>query len=241
MNAWAIIGGLGALAMLAGVLGARRKPGTPPAPAGPGTSTPQPSIDIDPQKRFADAALAELGFWAGRQETHPAVNERLVEYWKAASNGAHPLNMFGDGWESAQPWSAAFVSYVANQALPGALMPAQGHWTYAKAALQNRGVPGRFEVIDARLEPVNFGDIILRNRKGNKFIFDDLAKHGFQSSHGDIVVQNLPGRAEAIGGNLSHTVKRVPYPTDNEGKLTGVGTPNGPIALLRHLNERPVA
>ena len=234
---------LGGLAIVGGLLAARRD-----AKPAPGTATPQPTtgngaIDVGPQQSFVNAAMAEQQFWAGRHETHPAVNERLVDYWKAASNGSHPLTMFGDGWESKQPWSAAFVSYVAGKALPGALTPAQGHWTYTKAAMGNRGVPGRFEVLDARTEPVNFGDIILRNRQGNAFTFDDLSRHGFQPSHGDIVVEFHRDHVDAVGGNLGHTVKRVSYPINPNGMLEGVGTPDGPIALLRHFNhsERHIA
>lgn len=209
-----------------------REPPKPPEPPKPQPPKPEPK-PLTGAQAIAQRARQELAFWRGKVETSPSVQNRLAAYWKHVL-GKHPRERFGDGWQTAQPWSAAFVSYVVNNTRQGALQPSPSHWGYTRAAIPRRG--GRYVALDPADEDVRVGDIIVRNRKNRTLRFPDLERSDFQPTHGDIVVELKAGGDEAIaiGGNLDHSVKAARYILDDAGRLMNIGSPNGPIALLRY-------
>lgn len=174
-----------------------------------------PDVDSEtggPLPPVAAEAIRQKQFWNGRLETEPSVENRLVEYWTSVL-GRHPSSEFGSNWVTAIPWSAAFVSYVANQAAPGSLSPERGHWNYAQKAVDNVGLPGKYAAFEPGTKPFDVGDILVRTRTGDEHIpFSDLKRFGFKPTHGDIVIAVEPeGRIRAIGGNLTNSVREALY------------------------------
>jgi len=173
---------------------------------------------------IVDEARQHLDAWNGMTETDPSVRHLLVDYWRTVTGGTHPDVAFGSGWETSVPWSAAFVSYVVDKAAPGTLTPAQGHWTYTKAALN--ASPGEYHALRPETTIVREGDIVVKNRSGGTMTFDDLSRVGFAPTHGDIVVDVFPDFAVAIGGNVSNSVRESHLPL-TDGKALDA------IAVLR--------
>lgn len=200
----------------------------------PGETVPAPPPSSrPPTDPVVAVALQELARWkhhdgTPRVETDPAMRSTLEEYWRAANE--NPDN-FGSGWEQSKPWSAAFISYVTRKAVPGALLPNAGHWTYTRKALLGNPGDGEYEALQPATVPLP-GDIVVRTRlPGDRKTLDDVRRIDFHPSHGDIVVNTEPSIAHVrvVGGNLTHSVRAHNYSTDANGFI------NDPrvFALLR--------
>ena len=161
----------------------------------------------------------EIDTWDSRTETHPAVLERLEDYWN---------NVGLDDWTpDGTPWSAAFVSYLLRrQGFKGD--PA--HWIYTRDIINGSAdYPGwkayniPWNVYGTGIE-LNVGDVLVRKRSGSN-----------TAGHGDVVYRVDPesGWAYVVGGNLSDTVRssRIPLMSD-EGRRIG-GTQDYQIILKK--------
>lgn len=185
---------------------------TVPAPP-PGTTHPPFGPGLDP---VSAAAEVERARWVGRDETDPSVRDRLKSYWEAA--GENP-DAFPAGWESDKPWSAAFISFVAQQGAPGSLKPSASHWGYTRAALGNTE-PGSFRAYPPGGFKALPGDIIVRTRlKDDRRTLKDVESIAFHPSHGDVVVASGPGGIDYVGGNLAHSVQQRTYLRDGWGDI----------------------
>ena len=174
-------------------------------------------------------AQQELSAWQGKVETDPEMEERLRGYWLTALHNRTPEVAFGSGWQSEQPWSAAFISHIVEDELPGALWPAAAHWTYARKALESPRL-NAYRALDPSITPVQVGDIIVKNRAGRKYTFADLGRVRHSPSHGDLVVRVQPGVATGIGGNLQHSVREAYYDLDKDGRAL-----DNTVAILRYV------
>lgn len=115
------------------------------------------------------------------------------------------------------PWSAAFISYVINQA--GVRFPSNAaHTGYAQTLRTN--ISYGFQVLDPKGTTLQPGDIVIRNRNGNSLAFYSNPWTG--DSHGDIVVSINGNSAVVIGGNVSNKVASTNLTLSN-GTL---GSPN---------------
>jgi hypothetical protein len=124
---------------------------------------------------------------------------------KSLSSATTNFTQVGTGLSAIKistPWSAAFISYVAQQAAGITDFPiAAAHTTYAQSLrVNNRD----FEILDPTSTVLKPGDIIVKNRNGNSLTFS--TKNWSGDSHGDIVVSVTNTTAQAIGGNVSDTV-----------------------------------
>ncbi len=172
------------------------EPAPPPQPTEPPPSDPVVAV-----------ALQELSRWGGRPETDPVMRSTLQEYWQAA--GEDP-NAFAPGWETLKPWSAAFVSYVANKGAPGSLFPNAAHWRYLRRGLGSVKT-GQYKTLDPNT-PVRVGDIIVRTRvPGDRKTLQNVANTAFHPSHGDIVVGTFQDFVRVVGGNLKNSVRSEDY------------------------------
>lgn len=158
---------------------------------------------------FSKAPLHGDRVIGGVEANQPFV-EFVHEYWVEVG---HPeLNGL-----SAQPWSAAFVSFCFAKA--GALkgFPYHiGHWGYCSGIVNS---PAKFPGLgfaDPAKTPLAPGDIVVAARKGapspptsfaDALVRWRSAKKNFPS-HGDIVVAVRPGEVDVIGGNVSNSVTR---------------------------------
>jgi hypothetical protein len=179
-----------------------------------------PTVVIDPVRRWED----DRGAY-----------ESVLSYW--ASVGEDPGSF--DSWQSCfsgwqrkcpwhLPWSAAFVSYVMQEAgVPRRDFPRVAeHWAYVRFLIAHARSPGalfRPERVDAyRPEP---GDLICKTRGGasppdvDRLIADPDAFSGGLPMHCDIVVANRGGPLapdgviEAIGGNVMNSVSKSLIPS----------------------------
>lgn len=161
---------------------------------------------------LADFAKLELKKWKGLTDEDPRALPLLEKYWRPLGHDSVP----------AEPWSAAFVSYVARKWDPK--FPADAaHSLYA----------GRLSKPWKILRPENArvrrSDIILRNRGGGSATFEDIGRDFFPS-HADIVTATKRGSARAVGGNkIGGTVGVEEYALDSSGRLAD----SRAIAILR--------
>lgn len=164
----------------------------------------------------------------------------LIAYWAAV--GEDPASFASwqacySGWERKcpwqLPWSAAFISYVMQQAGfgPADFTSSAEHWEYVKAAIHRAERPGAIFLPEspARYAPQP-GDLICKTRAGAKPpAFEPLLEDpdrfgGSLPMHCDLVIANHgsalapDGLIEAIGGNVLNSVSKSLFPA-HEGLI----------------------
>ena len=196
------------------------------------------------RERMIRIAEAEWADW-GRltPETVPVAAEgsrdnfpRVLAYWRAldpgADGGAIARNRrrFSAGttgvWEE-PPWSAAFISFILRAAGIDAreFPPAPAHATYVDALIADAAeFPDRAPFIPHSPDAYGpaLGDLICADRSSRPIAHwrDRAADAGrFRPMHCDIIVANVAGGVEAVGGNLRDAVTRVRLPTTPDGRL----------------------
>jgi hypothetical protein len=159
--------------------------------------------------RAAVVAVAEREYnnWHNPNLTEriPAGRALVRQYWLVGVNRTvSDANLASAAWQEANPWSAAFISYVMREAGAGAEFPyASAHAAYIRAAIDNR----RHHVSSI------FQGFRLSERRG-------------MLTHCDIVTALDPaaGVAHAIGGNVHQNVDRkTNLRIDVDGHLTAAG------------------
>jgi hypothetical protein len=119
-------------------------------------------------------------------------------------------------------WSAVFISYVMKIAGAGAaFLYSPRHIDYVRRAKFNRSHTSNpfqlFNIAEAEPEP---GDLVVKWR-APAFSYADIETTDTYSgrfAHVDIVVSKQQASIKVIGGNLSQTVRELPYDLD-AGKL----------------------
>ena len=102
------------------------------------------------------------------------------------------------------PWSAAFISYVMQQAGVTSFPLNSNHLAYAQSLrVSNNG----FQVLDTTTNKVQVGDIIVKGRNKNNVNFNTKTWSG--DGHGDIIVAIEGSNALVVGGNEGDTVRQT--------------------------------
>jgi len=171
-----------------------------------------------------DNSRRELDAWDGYVEGDLEVKEDLLKYWESVGYYYTDLEYNSDSSDTPPEiaWSAAFISSVMKDSGAGDSFDySPSHAAYLIYARDNRlnypDEPFKAYRTD-EVEP-EAGDIICKNRAGGDASYDDIAVG--DPLHCDIITEVGWWEVDAIGGNLSDTVKEVSYDLDNEGKLTG--------------------
>jgi len=153
-----------------------------------------------------------------------------------------------------QPWSAAFISWVAQQALGSDFPRAGGHAEYANSIVRLSKLNGsKWQVLNPATTSIKFGDIIVSNRcsfDSNNNPTSPYGKNKFNSpsynapTHGDIITSIQGSKAIGVGGNLTDKVKTQSYPILN-GKVTKLATnatlgENGAFVILRYNDSEKI-
>ena len=214
----------------------------PPPEEGPGTWAGRPvgaAPPPDPAVRQAllDTADAEWEFF-GRQvvvikdgeESIPHVgawededgarSARVNAYWRAAGKPYYY------GVDCQQPWSAAFISWLMQQAgVPESQFPAAtAHAIYLARLIEDAPYPGRFFVPRrvAEYSPAP-GDLVCATRGPNHAVAggEDASAETLRgaNTHCDLVVGRSGRSLEVVGGNVRNSVSRTTVTLDRAGRL----------------------
>jgi hypothetical protein len=184
-------------------------------------------------------------------ESDPAQFPRVLAYWQAvpvdhgaiANNRRRYVEQLAGGrpdpalW--AEPaWSAAFISWVFRSAGVDSpeFRPSATHALYLDGLLAQAqhfpaGAPFRPHAPEQRVPAP--GDLICRDRSAAplRHWTDRLAETGrIRPMHCDIVVGAIPGRVEAIGGNVGDAVTLSRFPATVEGYLLPL--PRAPFFVI---------
>ena len=137
------------------------------------------------------------------------------EYWSKID-----LNL--DGRDRDQPWSAAFISFVARAAGYNDFKFAPAHSTYVYDAVDKRranDTTAPFWGFNVGEHKPQLGDLVCRWRGNNPISsMNSLPRGGFQS-HCDIVVEIRDTEVRTLGGNVEQTVSISTYPLTSNGFL----------------------
>lgn len=168
---------------------------------------------------FKDGAesIPLVGAW---EDDDASYSNRVNAYWRAV--GKPRL----DGMDCHRPWSAAFVSWVMEQAgVPeDQFPPTPAHGVYLAQIIQRSDMPGRYfvprRVADYSPNP---GDLICASRGTSRAgTFDEHTGPDVlvrANVHCDLVVQKTDTVLEAIGGNVRNSVSRSTLELDGDGRL----------------------
>jgi peptidoglycan hydrolase-like protein with peptidoglycan-binding domain len=205
--------------------------------------TPAPQRVSDPARLRANivrVATQELARWRNGavKETNPQIRAVLQDYWATGTGNKFTAAQLGSpAFQASYPWSAAFISWVMQQAGAGSIFRrAPGHAVYIQWAkenrLRNRANPFKaYRVTEMAPRP---GDLVCRSRDNSGATYDNI-RPGMKT-HCDIVTAVQPGQLVTVGGNKSQSVAqtRPPVRTDSRGFIQ---TP-GYFAVIR-VDDKP--
>ncbi len=191
-------------------------------PPGAGTQPSYPSgispgaIQGSLRNNLVTTSLQEWYRWGqgSKKESASEMQTTLLDYWVTGAGTRY-------GYDHKLAWSAAFISWVVKKAGGGTHFRYAGaHSTYTYYAIQNKKQQNAnpfkaYHITERKPEP---GDIIVQNRGGSTFTYDNL-KPDVSGTHGDIVVNVSGSQIEVIGGNLSDSVSKNKYSLDANGYL----------------------
>lgn len=153
------------------------------------------------------AALKEWDTWG--RGTHTEAEDEMVpvlrKYWRVV----RPANQVDDAIKNRDPWSAAFVSWVMQEAGAGAAFHyGAAHRTYVAAAKYSRQQRDSSKFWAHSVDEVvpEVGDVLCRDRQRENgrcagTTFDNVDK-GDWPTHGDIVTDVFSDYINVIGGNV---------------------------------------
>jgi hypothetical protein len=170
--------------------------------------------------RGTEESIPHVGAW---EDDGRVYSDRVNAYWRAV--GKPGL----DGMDCRDPWSAAFVSWVMeNAAVPmSQFQPAGAHWVYMADIIDQSPYPGRWfiprRIQDYSPEP---GDLICASRGFTRpETFNGYTSPSMlagYNTHCDLVVAKSGQTLDAIGGNVRNSVSRTSVELDGEGHLKPV-------------------
>jgi hypothetical protein len=167
------------------------------------------------KNKAAQLANEELNAWSNgsTKEGNATTMQRLRDYWKQGAK----VNA-SDSYYINNAWSGAFISYIMRKAGAGDQFPYNAlHANYINKAKQNRKNNIKsFQAFKKSEVPVTVGDLICYPRQEGI----TYESNGTYFAHCDIVTEVTPGKAYAIGGNVSDSVKKSAYNLDSNNKVT---------------------
>jgi hypothetical protein len=190
--------------------GARGRAIVPDALNPPLKNPPSRALRLGLVEDDGDAIERIGGYWAITPGQGAVATQNVI--W---GRGGWP----GAGW--AQPWSAAFISWVMCEAGLTRAQFARGatHWLYVQAIFAG-GAAFTPADLATRASP---GDLVCAGRADDKDLatLDEARIAAAQGAlmHCDIVVGVLPDRILLIGGNVMNTVALTVAPADALGRI----------------------
>ena len=167
------------------------------------------------KNKLAELAKAEYKKWGSGtiKEGNPQTMQSLRDYWQQGTKTNK-----SDSYYINTAWSAAFISYIIKKAGAGDKFKYSTlHSDYINAAKQNRKNNIKsFQAFRKNEMPVTVGDLICYPRTEGVTYYTN----GGYFAHCDIVTEITPGKAIAMGGNVSNTVGKSTYTLDPNNKVT---------------------
>lgn len=175
--------------------------------------------------KAAHIALTEMEMFARRdgavvRETQPPLSQRVLEYFRLVGRPdiVDP---------SAEPWSAAFISFVMSSAgaTPVQFPISASHHRYILKGLANRvrnNLDAPIVYFDRNEMAPRIGDLIGFSRTAevqNRADLERFLPDKFFPSHTDLVIDVSGPRIKAIGGNVSQTIMTSTVAADDNGKI----------------------
>jgi hypothetical protein len=181
-------------------------------------------VSLAKEKLILAAVKEWLKFSRGNKlEFEDPQYKYVGEYWTSIG-----LNL--DGRDRDQPWSAAFISFVARTAGYSEFKFAPAHSTYVYDAVDKRQkniTTAPFWAFDVNELKPQLGNLVCRTREGVSITsMANLPRGGFKS-HCDIIVEIRDSEVRTLGGNVNHSVSITSYPLDNDGFLRKVNNVYG--------------
>lgn len=164
-------------------------------------------------QKAAKIARQELAKWGdGNVKEHdPKTLEDLKRYWASVGLSYNKMK--------SEPWSAAFLSYVIQQAgAKDTFKYSPSHSVYIREAIQNKKEgKGSWKGYRSEETRVQKGDLVCYARQSG-VDYDTTSSY---ISHCDIVVDvdKKSERATTIGGNVSNSVKTTMVKLTKDGKV----------------------
>jgi hypothetical protein len=160
-------------------------------------------------------SIPRVGAWEDEDAFYSA---RVNAYWRAV--GRPLLN----GMDCQKPWSAAFVSWVMQQAgVPEEQFPAAAaHGVYLAQLIEDAELPGRWfvprRIADYSPAP---GDLVCASRGPLGPSGDDASPALLRTAqtHCDLVVGKSGRTLEVVGGNVRNSVSKTRLQLDGAGRL----------------------
>ena len=191
---------------------------------------------VEPRLNFATGErISRRALRLGLMEDDDDVRAAIAGYW-AATGSDEALRLqavvnYGDreaGWS--QPWSAAFVSWLACESglSPQQFRRSGRHFDYVRAAVaarDGRDPAHAYIAYDLGEARPTHGDLVCAARGGAGFAsIADIRSRDVDDStalHCDLVVKTDPahGRLYAIGGNVAHAVTLSIIAIDADGRV----------------------
>jgi hypothetical protein len=189
------------------------------------------SLSAKKEDLLASAAIEWDRFkrGSGKEDTSPYYRY-VGEMWRRRGQNL-------DGKNTSQPWSAACISFIIENAGYKRFKFAIAHSVYIHEAITARLASNdKKDFWGYRLSEhkPQVGDLVCRKRSSAAIDFDYAAKHDAYKSHTDIVVAIGSNYVDAIGGNVSNSVSITRYSLTPQGRLDPDG--GRVFALLRNNN-----
>lgn len=160
-------------------------------------------------------SIPDVGHWEDDSDVYA---DRINRYWRSV--GKPRL----DGYDCKQPWSAAFISWLMDNAGVQDFPRSDAHWNYIRHYDQ-QGASGAFTVHPIKDYAPKPGDLICATRGNNGFtpLYDAMdttsVLMGHSKLHCDLVVAAGEHWIEAIGGNVRNSVSKTRMSTLKGGRL----------------------
>ncbi|GAB5405944.1 MAG: hypothetical protein Aurels2KO_41750 [Aureliella sp.] len=170
-------------------------------------------------RRVVSVANGEKMFWRNgqRQETDARVATRVRQYWLATNLDYTVDEIQTTKFQSSNPWSAAFVSWVMMRAGAGDQFAySAAHWRYTAAAKENRVANNKnpFKAYRPTERALKNSTIVVKRRSDSTATYDNVQLG--HKTHGDIVVGFDAGEVLTIGGNVGNSVRVTKFPINNK-------------------------
>lgn len=157
--------------------------------------------------------IKPVGLW----EDDRLGSERVAAYWRVLDPDSTLT-----GYDCADPWSAAFVSWVMIRSGvdPRQFTRSAAHRDYLRTIIAHADDPDfKFRPRAPADYAPRPGDIICRGRGSTRDITDFHELPADAELHCDIVANNTGGKLESIGGNVRQSVSLSEHEVDPVGKL----------------------